>query len=131
MTTFQGINWTRKNFCQHLNLKGKTLLVNVNKLFVFSSVQKQNFFFSFLSGLLNGRKKSNFFKKAVEWIDSMKRNYGGFTFMQCLTIYCRWEKNEINCRAKQGCSSEGIYKLNKQLLCSCTNNGPPCTHTYT
>ena len=27
-------------------------------------------------------------------------------------------------------SSEGIYKLNKQLLCSCTINGPPCAYVY-
>ena len=27
-----------------------------------------------------GRKNSNFFWKAVEWSDSMKRNYGGFPF---------------------------------------------------
>ena len=30
--------------CQHLNLKGKTLLVVVNKLFVFSSKAKHDFF---------------------------------------------------------------------------------------
>ena len=54
---------------------------SVNKLFVFSSVVKQNMiFFSFFSGLLNGRKNSNFFKIAVEGSDSMKGNYGGFTF---------------------------------------------------
>ena len=45
----------------------------------FSSKAKHDFF-SFLSGLLNGRKNSNFFKIAVEGSDSMKRNYWGFTF---------------------------------------------------
>ena len=34
-----------------------------------------------LSGLLNGLKNSNFFKIGVEWSDSMKQNYGGFTFI--------------------------------------------------
>ena len=44
----------------------------------FSSKAKHDFF-SFLSGLLNGRKNSNFFKIAVWGSDSMKRNYRGFT----------------------------------------------------
>ena len=30
--------------------------------------------------LLKGRKNLNFFKKAVDWSDFMKRNYEGFTF---------------------------------------------------
>ena len=30
--------------------------------------------------LLNWRKNSNYFKIAVWWSDSMKRNFGGFTF---------------------------------------------------
>ena len=34
----------------------------------------ENDFFSFLSGLLNGRKNSNFFKIAVERSDFIKRN---------------------------------------------------------
>ena len=45
----------------------------------FNSKAKHDFC-SFLSGLLNGRKSSNFFKIAVEGSDSMKRNYGAFTF---------------------------------------------------
>ena len=71
LTRFQGINFTLQNFCcQHLNLKGKTLLVVVNKLFVFSSKAKHDFF-SFLSGLLKGRKNSSFFKIVVEGSDAM------------------------------------------------------------
>ena len=51
--------------------------------FLFSSVLKQNMiFFSFLSGPLNGRKNSNIFKIVVEGSDSMKQNYGGFTFTE-------------------------------------------------
>ena len=91
LTRFQGINFTLLNFCcQHLNLKGKTLLVVVNKLCVLSSVLKQNMFFSsFLGGLVNGSKNSNFFKIAVEESDSIKRNYGGFTFYKEKFAY-RW-----------------------------------------
>ena len=59
------------------------MLVVVNKLFMFSSVLKQNMiFFSILSGLLYKRNDSNFFKIAVEGSDSMKRNNGGFTFKE-------------------------------------------------
>ena len=36
-------------------------------------------FLSFLSGLLNGHKNSNFFKIAVDTSDSTKWNQGGFT----------------------------------------------------
>ena len=42
---------TPDNFCcQHLNLKGKTMLVVVKKPFMFSSVLKQNIFFPVFSG---------------------------------------------------------------------------------
>ena len=44
----------------------------------FSSKAKHDFF-SFLSGLLNEHNNSNFVKIVVEWCDSMKWNYVGFT----------------------------------------------------
>ena len=64
------------------------MLVDVNKLFVFSSVLKQNtIFFSFLSSLLNGRKNSNFFKIAVWQSDSMKRKYGGIWDLHLILVF--------------------------------------------
>ena len=79
---FEGINFNLQNFCQHLHLEGKTLVLDVNKLFVFGSVlsrpsSKQNLIFSLFS--LDGHKISIFFKIAVWQSDSMKWNYGGFT----------------------------------------------------
>ena len=49
---------TLQNFCcQHLNLKGKTLLVVLKKIFVFSSVLKQNIIFSLFSALTEQAQK--------------------------------------------------------------------------
>ena len=45
----------------------------------FSSKAKQDFF-SFLRGLLNGQKNSNFFIIAAEVSDYIKRNFQAFTF---------------------------------------------------
>ena len=69
LTRFQGINFTLPNFCcQHLNLKGKTLLVVVNKLFVFSSVLKKNIIFSVFSvKFLQNSCRVKWFHKTELW----------------------------------------------------------------
>ena len=63
--TFQVINFNLQN------LKAKTLLVDLKKLFVFSSKAKHDFFI-FLSGLLKRQKIQISSKKTKEWRDSIK-----------------------------------------------------------
>ena len=90
---FQEINFALQNFCcQDLNMKGKTLLVVVNKLFVFSSKAKHDFF-SFLSGLCTEwAQKFKFFQIAVEESDSMKRNYASLLIIK---VHIFWEDHKI------------------------------------
>ena len=56
-------------FCQHLNLKGITLLVVVNKLFVFSSVLKQNMIFQFSQWPTESTQRFKFLQNScgVKW----------------------------------------------------------------
>ena len=55
------------------------------------SICQKDFFFSFLSALLNDRKNSNFFKIAVlQGSDFMKRNYGGLPLTKWAKLRIFW-----------------------------------------
>ena len=92
---------------QCLNSKGKTLLVVIKKLSVFSSAPKQSMIFEFSQWPSEGKQKSiNFFKIAIERSDSAQHRRGCtqnifsfypvkyFMALLDLFIYFRYCKND-------------------------------------
>ena len=87
MTQINYVSWNKLQSTANLNFG---LISFVNKLF--SSVQLIVFLDHVLLLAVNWLKKSNFFKIVVWQSDSMKRNYGEFTF----TLFCYFYRLMFN-----------------------------------